>query len=110
MPADLTIKGTSSIRNLAEFKAKHGLGYQDLMYILNKPLNEVRELSKEDQNDADLTYLLQTIDTVLDRYKTNQDIFTGIDAQQAGKAISNLQKENERLRATIRKLTQLFAS
>jgi len=91
------------INNLAEFKVKHYLNYQDLSYILGKPIHKVKRIEAQKDHDDDLTYMLRQLDKVIDRYKENKGIFTHIDADLAGRAIEELQNEVDTLKGTLQK-------
>ena len=100
----LSTNNPSTIDNLAQFKAKHGLGFKDLGFMFNLSIDEVRTLDAQKQSDCRLLSKLQQLDCVLDRYKSVKDIFTDIDAQQALKTISNQAKEIKKLNEIIKNL------
>jgi len=91
------------INNLAEFKTKHYLNYQDLSYILGKPIHIVKKIENYTNHDDEFIYMLRQLDKVIDRYKENKGIFTHIDADLAGRAIEELQNEVDTLRGTLQK-------
>ncbi len=97
----LSVKYTSTIKNMGEFQAKHGLGFKDLAFMFDCSILDAKDMSYVTDPDAHTLKRIQDLDVIIDRYKSVKDVFTEIDAQQALKTIHDQAKEIEQLKAQL---------
>lgn len=86
-----------------DFKRKFGLGHHDMQKITQCTLNESKEWSKSPA-PKHIIDMINAISVVVDRIKTDNGIFTDVDAQHAAHIIEGLNKEIKALKETIRSL------
>ena len=87
-----------------DFKRKHGLGYSDIQKITGCSLTTAQKWTSGDPVPDYIIQMINGIDVVIDRIKTDNGIFTDVDAQHAAHIMEKLNKEIKALKATIPRL------
>ena len=80
-----------------EFKTKHGLSYSDLCKMTGKTMEEIRGYSFGKPVPKEIAELIHGIDIIVDRLKTEKQVFTNNDAWHAAHIIGLQNKEIKRL-------------
>lgn len=87
-----------------DFKRKFGLGHHDIQRITQCTLEESKEWTKGTPAPKHIIEMFNAISVVIDRIKTDNGIFTDVDAQHAAHIIEKLNKEIESLKETMREM------
>ena len=90
--------------SLFDFKRKHGLSHSDIQSITGCSLTISREWAKGATVPEYIAQMLHGIDIVIDRIKTDNGIFTDVDAQHAAHIIEKQNKEIAKLEEMVKNL------
>lgn len=88
-----------------DFKRKHGLGFHDICKITGCTFDQSKEWTRSNIAPKHIMDMVRAIDVVIDRIKTDNGIFTDVDAQHAAHIIEGLNNEIDILKAKINHLT-----
>jgi len=84
-----------------DFKRKHGLGHSDIQKIIHCTLQDSKNWTQGTPVPPYILDMINAIDVVIDRIKTDNGIFTDVDAQHAAHIIEGLNKEIAALKVEI---------